>query len=92
MNPVTREDPEVGPADFVAPPPASQTPNGKQTIGLGIVPSDRDLSLIVLIPLAFGVVALLRARRWKRMVRSSSTQRAAAAAVGLRLGRAVKPG
>ena len=72
MNPVTKKTHEVGPADFVAPPPASQTPNGKHTIGMGIVPVIAILSLILLIPLAFGVVALLRARRWKRMVRSSS--------------------
>jgi hypothetical protein len=39
---------------------------------MGIVPVILILSLILLIPLAFGVVALVRARRWKRMVRSNS--------------------
>jgi hypothetical protein len=30
------------------------------------------LSLIVLIPLSFAVIALLRARRWRRMVRANA--------------------
>ena len=38
MNPVTKKTHEIGPADFVAPPPTSQTPNTKSTIGIGIVP------------------------------------------------------
>ena len=72
MNPVTKKTHEVGPADFVAPPPSSQTPNGKSTVGVGIVPVLSILGLILLIPLSFGVIALLRARRWRRMVRASS--------------------
>ena len=72
MNPVTKKTHEVGPADFVAPPPSSQTPNGKSTIKVGILPVVGILALILLIPLSFGVIALVRARRWKRMVRASS--------------------
>ncbi len=72
MNPVTKKTHEVGPADFVAPPPSSQTPNGKPTIGLGIVPVISILSLILVIPLAFGGIALLRARRWRRMLRADA--------------------
>ena len=72
MNPVTKKTHEVGPADFVAPPPTSQTPNGKSTIRVGILPVVGILALILLIPLSFGVIALLRARRWKRLVRASS--------------------
>jgi hypothetical protein len=72
MNPVTKKTHEVGPADFVAPPPSSQTPDTKSTIGIGIVPVVSILALILLIPLTFGVIALLRARRWKRMVRAGA--------------------
>jgi hypothetical protein len=72
LNPVTKKTHEVGPADFVAPPPSSQTPNGKSTLRIGIIPVISILSLIVLIPLSFGVIALLRARRWRRMVRANA--------------------
>lgn len=72
MNPVTKKTHEVGPADFVAPPPSSQTPNGKSTLRIGIIPVISILSLIVLIPLSFAVIALLRARRWRRMVRANA--------------------
>jgi len=72
MNPVTNKTHEVGPADFVAPPPSSQTPNGKRTIGIGIVPVISILALILVIPLAFVGIALLRARRWRRMVRANA--------------------
>lgn len=72
MNPVTKKTHEIGPADFVAPPPSSQTPNTKSTISVGILPVVGILALILLIPLSFGAIALLRARRWKRMVRASS--------------------
>jgi hypothetical protein len=72
MNPVTKKTHEIGPADFVAPPPTSRTPNNEPTIGIGILPVILILSLVLLIPLSFGVVALMRARRWRRMVRSSS--------------------
>jgi hypothetical protein len=72
MNPVTKKTHEVGPADFVAPPPSSQTPNGKSTNGIGIVPVVAILALILLVPLTLGLVALVRARRWKRMVRAGA--------------------
>ena len=72
MNPVTKTTHEVGPADFFAPPPTSQTPNGKSTMRLGIVPVVSILGLVLLIPISFGVIALLRARRWRRMVQAGS--------------------
>jgi hypothetical protein len=73
MNPVTNKTHEIGPADFVAPPPTSRTPDtGKATLGVGILPVVGILALVLMIPLAFGVIALVRARRWKRMVRSTS--------------------
>jgi len=73
MNPVTNKTHEIGPADFVAPPPTSQTPNtGKSTLSVGILPIVGILALVLLIPLSFGLIALVRARRWKRMVRSTS--------------------
>jgi hypothetical protein len=72
MNPVTKKTHEIGPADFFAPPPTSQTPNGKSTMKIGILPVVGILALILLVPLSFAVIALLRARRWKRMVRASS--------------------
>jgi hypothetical protein len=71
MNPVTNKTHEVGPADFVAPPPTSQTPNGKSTIKVGILPVVSILALVLMIPLSFGVIALVRARRWRRMVRAN---------------------
>src|SRR3954447_11321765 len=72
MNPVTKQTHEVGPADFVAPPPTSRTPGNRSTITAGIVPVVAVLGLILLIPLSFGVIALVRARRWRRMVRASA--------------------
>jgi hypothetical protein len=71
MNPVTRTTREIGPADFKAPPPTSQTPSGKAVIGhLGIVPVILIVGLVLLIPLGLALVALFRARRWRRMVRA----------------------
>jgi hypothetical protein len=72
MNPVTKKTHEIGPADFVAPPPSSRTPSTKSTVSIGIVPVLGILALILLIPLSFGVVALVRARRWRRMVRANA--------------------
>ena len=70
MNPPTKKTyHEVGPADFAAPPPASQTPNGKAGIGhIGILPVVLILGLILLFPLSFAAIALVRARRWRRLV------------------------
>jgi hypothetical protein len=73
MNPVTRTTREIGPADFAAPAGSSQTPNGKPALGnLGIVPVVSILALILLIPFSLGIVALVRARRWRRLVRASA--------------------
>lgn len=72
MNPVTRTTREIGPADFKAPPPTSQTPSGKPLIGhVGIIPAISVIGLVLLIPLALGIGALFRARRWRRRVRAS---------------------
>jgi hypothetical protein len=72
MNQVTRTTREVGPADFKAPPPTSQTPSEKAVIGhLGIVPVVLIVGLVLLIPLGLALVTLFRARRWKRRVRAS---------------------
>jgi len=76
MNPPTNttETTEIGPADFAAPRSASSTPNGKPLLGhLGILPAVGILALILLVPATFGVIALVRARRWRRRVRAGST-------------------
>ena len=67
---------ETGPADFAAPAAASQTPKGKPVLGgIGILPVVAILALILLIPLSLGVVALLRARRWRRQTRIGARNR-----------------
>ena len=64
---------EIGPADFAAPPAASQTPNGKPVIGhIGILPVVLILGLILLFPLSFAAIALIRARRWRRHVQTTA--------------------
>lgn len=73
MNPVTRTTREVGPADFAAPPPASQAPEGKPVRRVGIVPVLSILALILLLPLSFGGVALVRAWRWRARVRAAES-------------------
>jgi hypothetical protein len=71
MNPITRKTHEVGPADFAAPGSKSQ-PAGKQVIGnLGILPIVGILALVLLIPLTLGLLALVRARRWRRRVKDT---------------------
>jgi hypothetical protein len=74
MNPPTKKTyHEIGPADFAAPPPASQTPNGKSGIGhIGILPVVLILGLVLAFPLSFAAIALIRARRWKRLVQSTA--------------------
>lgn len=67
---------EIGPADFAAPATASQTPKGKPVLGgIGILPVVAILALILLIPLSLGVVALMRARRWRRQARLGAQNR-----------------
>ncbi|HUZ82722.1 MAG TPA: hypothetical protein VMU73_10810 [Gaiellaceae bacterium] len=63
---------EVGPADFAAPAGSAQSSPGKPLLGsIGIVPVVSVLALILLVPLGFGLIALFRARRWRRHVRES---------------------
>jgi hypothetical protein len=70
MNPVRGAKHEIGPADFNAPPPSTGT-HGQPVLGnLGLLPVVGILVLIVLVPVGLGVIALLRARRWRRKVRS----------------------
>ena len=73
MKPPTRSGlHEVGPADFAAPGGSAQSPPGKPLLGrIGIIPVVSILALIFLIPLGLGAVALLRARRWRRIVRAN---------------------
>jgi hypothetical protein len=74
MNPVARaatETHEIGPADFQAPPPSNQPPKGKAALGhSAILIVVFILALVFLIPLTVGGIALIRARRWRRMVRA----------------------
>jgi hypothetical protein len=63
---------EVGPADFAAPGGAGQgsPENVKHT--LGILPIILILALVILVPLGVGLGALVRARRWRRHVRTTA--------------------
>jgi hypothetical protein len=72
MNQEPSKTHEVGPADFKAPPPTSQTPSSSPALGnLGIVPVVLIIGLVLLIPLGLGIGAFVRARRWRRMIRAS---------------------
>jgi hypothetical protein len=72
MNQEPSKTHEIGPADFKAPPPTSQTPSSSPKIGnIGIVPVVSIIGLVLLIPLGLGIGAFVRARRWRRMVRAS---------------------
>ncbi|HZU20598.1 MAG TPA: hypothetical protein VE982_05235 [Gaiellaceae bacterium] len=67
FQPVRGSKHEIGPADFAAPPPASSSPAGKSVLGgIGLAPIAVVLALIVLTPLAFGLIAIRRARRFRR--------------------------
>jgi hypothetical protein len=73
MNPPTNttDTTELGPADYAAPRSASSTPNRGPLLGhLGILPVVVILALVLMIPLGFGAIALVRARRWRRRVRT----------------------
>lgn len=72
MYPMTRTTHEVGPADFAAPPATSSAPHGSARLGkFGILPVVAILAAVLLIPLSLALVALTRARRWKRQVDES---------------------
>ena len=78
MNPVERaatETHELGPADYAAP-PAGGTSRGKVSkptfIGKkGLIPALVIIGLILSLPLVLGIVAFVRARRWKRITREN---------------------
>lgn len=73
MNPPTRPATvthELGPADFASAPSAPrQSRPAKPTGGHSLlIPVVAILAIVLLIPLSLGVVALVRARRWRRDV------------------------
>ena len=73
FNRVTKTTHEIGPADFSAPAPSQATPADKPGVGrIGIVPVISLLGLILLVPLSFGGIAFVRARRWRRHVRATT--------------------
>jgi hypothetical protein len=74
MKPPNRHGPqEVGPADFAAPSGNAQNEPSKPPLWrrFGIVPAVTLFAFILLIPICVGMLALLRARRWRRRVRAS---------------------
>lgn len=77
MNKTTKKHPmaEVGPADYAAASsPGSSSLPDTTTHSSHILPVLAVLAAILLIPLGLGGVALRRARRWRRRVRSSGRQ------------------
>jgi hypothetical protein len=77
MNKTTKKHPmaEVGPADFAAAgSPGASAPPDTTTHGSRIAPVLAVLGAVILIPLALAVVALRRARRFRRLARSSGRQ------------------
>jgi len=80
MQPVRGSKHEIGPADFQAPGASANAPAGTARLShiwlLGIV---GVIGLVVLVPLAFGILALDRRRRWRARLRA---QRSTAASPG----------
>jgi hypothetical protein len=77
MNKTTKEHPmaEVGPADFAAGgAPGTSSPPETTTHDSRIAPVLAVLGAVILIPLALALVALRRARRFRRQARSSGRQ------------------
>ena len=75
MNPPVRPATvthELGPADYAAPPPTSRTSTTSSPSSHSfLLPVIAIFAVVLLIPLALGAGALLRARRWRRTVRAS---------------------
>jgi hypothetical protein len=75
MNPPVRPATvthELGPADYATPPPTSRTSTTSHASSHSfLLPVVAIFALILGIPLALGVTALVRARRWRRSVRAS---------------------
>ncbi len=77
FQPVRGSKHEVGPADFAAPGPAANPPQKKSVLGaVGLLPIVIIFALVLLTPLTFGVIALVRARRWKRRTANVERNRA----------------
>jgi hypothetical protein len=77
MNKTTKEHPmaEIGPADFAAASsPGTHSPPETTSHPSRLIPVLAILAAILLIPLTIAVVALRRARGWRRRVRSSEGQ------------------
>jgi hypothetical protein len=74
MNPPRKKTyHEIGPADFVSPPPVARTHTRKPPIGhIGMLPVVLILGLVLALPLSFAGIALLRARRWRRLVQTTA--------------------
>jgi hypothetical protein len=62
---------ELGPADFAAPGAKGQGTPDTTKHNLGMLPIALLLALVILVPLGVGVGALVRARRWRRHVRTA---------------------
>ncbi len=75
MNPPVRPATvthELGPADYAAPAPTSRTAGTKSPSSHSfLLPVVAIFAVLLLVPVAFGGVALLRARRWRLAVRAS---------------------
>jgi hypothetical protein len=75
MNPPVRPSTvthELGPADYAAPPPTQRTSTTASPSSRSfLLPVVGIFAILLLIPLALGAGALLRARRWRRTVRES---------------------
>jgi hypothetical protein len=75
MNPPVRPATvthELGPADYAAPPPTSRTAATKSPSSHSyLLPVVGIFALVLLVPLALGAGALVRARRWRRTVKAS---------------------
>jgi hypothetical protein len=63
---------ELGPADYAAPPPTSRTSTTSSSSSHSfLLPVVAIFALVLLIPGALGIAALVRARRWRQAVRAS---------------------
>jgi hypothetical protein len=63
---------ELGPADFAAPGAKGQGPPEAVKHNLGMLPIVLILALVLLVPLGVGLGVLVRARRWRRHVRTEA--------------------
>lgn len=70
---LTKTTREIGPADFGAGGPSGGGEPARAAHKVALVPLVGIFALILLIPLALGVLSLYRARRWKKDVRERGT-------------------